>query len=240
MTRRWGSGPRRDSRFFLTFRPTYVLVLFVTTPRPSPDHQPDESAEARTARHLRGLAELGEIGLELARLVRRKAVEQAEASPDGAVDEHLGLVFARIARAVRQTFALEARLGEESRKAAAAETRRHVERRKTRVRTAVERVLDAEADQSDAENLFYDLTERLETDYEDADFTDRPVGELVARICRDLGVTPDWSLWQDEDWAIEARGTEASPPGEIERTEAAATCHRIADDPGAPWRPPPD
>jgi hypothetical protein len=124
------------------------------------------------------------------------------------VDESLGLVFARIARAVRQTFALEARLAEERRTAEVATAARRVERRKTKVRTAVERVLDAEADESDAENLFYDLTERLETDYDDADFADRPIGELVARICRDLGVTPDWSLWQDEDWAIEARGVE--------------------------------
>lgn len=212
----------------------------MTTDHPSPDPQPDDSAEARTARHLRGLAELGEIGLELARLVRRKAVEQAAANPDGAVDESLGLVFARIARAVRQTFALEAKLAEDRRTAEAATTARRVERRKTRVRTAVERVLDAEAEESDAENLFYDLTERLETDYDDADFAGRPIGELVARICRDLGVTPDWSLWQDEDWAIEARGTEPAPPGEIERAEAAPTCHRIADEPGAPWRPPPD
>ena len=186
--------------------------------RPS-NCQPSDSAEARTARHLSGLAELGEIGMELARLVRRQAAEQAAANPDGAVDESLGLVFARIARAVRQTFALEARLAEERQMAQAATAARRVERRKTQVRTAVERVLDAEADESEAENLVYDLTERLESDYEDADFTDRPIGELVARICRDLGVTPDWSLWQDEDWAIEARGAAASLPGEVEREE---------------------
>ncbi|MDB5465469.1 MAG: hypothetical protein JWQ46_231, partial [Phenylobacterium sp.] len=145
---------------------------------------------------------------------RRQAVEQAAANPDGAVDESLGLVFARIARAVRQTFALEARLAEDRRTAEAASAARHVERRKTKVRTAVERVLDAEAVVSDAENLFYDLTERLETDYDEADFADRPIGELVARICRDLGVTPDWSLWQDEDWAIDARGAELAVPAE--------------------------
>jgi hypothetical protein len=187
--------------------------------QPSSEAQPGDPADARSERHLRGLAELGEIGMELARLVRRQAVEQAAANPDGAVDESLGLAFTRIARAVRQTFALEARLAEDRRTAQAevaarraAETRLHVERRKTKVRTAVERVLDAEAEGSDAENLFYDLTERLETDYDDADFADRPIGELVARICRDLGVTPDWSLWQDEDWAIEARGPEARGP----------------------------
>ncbi|MDB5462558.1 MAG: hypothetical protein JWP23_947, partial [Phenylobacterium sp.] len=234
---------------------------------PSPDTQPDDSAEARTARHLRGLAELGEIGMELARLVRRQAVEQAAANPDSAVDERVGLVFARIARAVRQTFALEARLADDRRTAEAATAARHVERRKTKVRTAVERVLDAEADEGDAENLFYDLTERLETDYDDADFADRPIGELVARICRDLGVTPDWSLWQDEDWAIEApnllsptrserggsddrqrfsdpslTGREGGDAGLSTAAPGPAMTHephRVADDLCAPWRPPP-
>jgi hypothetical protein len=201
-----------------------------------------DSADARTERHLRGLAELGEIGLELARLVRRRAAEQAAANPDGAVDESLGLVFARIARAVRQTFALEARLAEDRRTAqaetaarAAAESRLRVERRKTKVRTAVERILDAEAHESDAENLFYDLTERLETDYDDADFTDRPIGELVARICRDLGVIPDWSLWEDQDWAIEEIA--ARPRGSPYAADDPA-----ADDPGSagPGDDPPD
>jgi hypothetical protein len=119
---------------------------------------------------------------------------------------------------VRQTFALEAKLAEERRTAEVATAARRVERRKTKVRTAVERVIDAEADESDAENLFYDLTERLESDYDETDFADRPIGELVARICRDLGVTPDWSLWQDEAWAIEAR--EAEPVAQAERGPA--------------------
>ena len=83
----------------------------------------------------------------------------------------------------------------------------------SRVREAHERVgvgdVKVVADESDAENLFYDLTERLESDYDETDFADRPIGELVARICRDLGVTPDWSLWQDEAWAIEAREASA-------------------------------
>ena len=130
------------------------------------------------------------------------------------------------------------------RMAEAATAARRVERRKTKVRTAVERVLDAEADGSEAENLFYDLTERLESDYEDADFTDRPIGELVARICRDLGVTPDWSLWQDEDWAIEARGAEPAvrtkgepaPPEE----QGPEPVPALRDGGGKSWVVPPD
>ena len=57
-----------------------------------------------------------------------------------------------------------------------------------------------------------ELRERLDDgDEEEADFADRPIGELVARICKDLGITPDWSLLEDEDWAIEEARTR--PPG---------------------------
>jgi len=34
-------------------------------------------------------------------------------------------------------------------------------------------------------------------------FADRPVSAVLAQVCTDLGLTPDWSLWADEDWAIE-------------------------------------
>jgi len=36
-----------------------------------------------------------------------------------------------------------------------------------------------------------------------AGFADRPVSAVVAQVCADLGLTPDWSVWADEDWAIE-------------------------------------
>ena len=42
-----------------------------------------------------------------------------------------------------------------------------------------------------------------ETRETDDDFLERQVGELVARICKALDVTVDWSLWEDETWAIE-------------------------------------
>jgi hypothetical protein len=72
--------------------------------------------------------------------------------------------------------------------------------------------------------LFEDLDERLGDGDEEADFADRPIGELVARICRDLGVTPDRSLWQDDDRAIEEAAAKApgSPNG---------VNHPEADDP---------
>ncbi|HEV7385973.1 MAG TPA: hypothetical protein VGN89_13920, partial [Phenylobacterium sp.] len=161
------------------------------------------AAEARAERHLRLLEELAEIGMDLARTVQRQAHEQAAADLDAAA---LGLVFSRIARAVRQTVALEARLAEDRQAKTSAQiagqTRARAARRQREVRAVVEQAIEADADESDVENLLLDLEERL-VDYDESDFSDRPIGELVARICRDLGVTPDWSLWEDEDWAIE-------------------------------------
>jgi hypothetical protein len=75
-----------------------------------------------------------------------------------------------------------------------------------------------------------------------ADFADRPIGELVARICRDLGVTPDWGLFEDDDWAIEEARTR--PPGSPLASHDPTTDDRrspqASDDPpdDPPLRPP--
>ncbi len=66
------------------------------------------------------------------------------------------------------------------------------------------------------------MHERLEDPDDEADFARRPIGELVARICQDLGVTPDWSLWEAEDWALgeaEAKlpGSPYARPGAVRR-----------------------
>ncbi len=181
----------------------------MSEPFPPTDVALSDPSEDRAQRRFRALQELTEIGMELARDVQRQSREQGG---EGAAD--LGLMFSRIARAVRQTVALEAKLDQDRQTRRdkveaerAVETRLRGIRRRTRVVEIVERVVETE---SDAERLLDDLDERLE-DADDSDFADRPIGELVARICRDLGVTPDWRLWEDEAWAIEA--LEASPPG---------------------------
>jgi hypothetical protein len=108
----------------------------------------------------------------------------------------------------------------------AVETRLRGIRRKAKVVEIVERVVERE---SDAERLLDDLDERL-PDEDDADFADRPLGELVARICRDLGVTPDWSLWADEAWANEA-AAEPPAPADASRRTATWPPHPPPDDP---------
>jgi hypothetical protein len=187
-----------------------------------PSSEAPDPAAARTERHLRLLAELAEIGMDLAREVRRQALDQSEDSPPAA---DLALTFSRIARAVRQTVALEARLAEPPRPGHAERASLTVSdrwrsaRRKRQVGEIVEGVIESDAaGEFDSYDLLVDLHERLEDGYdEEADFADRPIGELVARICGDLGVEPDWSLLKDEDWAIAAKS--ASTPGEAERGE---------------------
>src|SRR5690349_3387401 len=106
-------------------------------------------------RHGRVLAELSELGLGLARDLQARAL----AAEDVKTAADLGLAFHRIARSVRQTLALEARLerdreraareaAQAAAEAAAAEPRRtpRVARRLVEVRAAVERVICAETE----------------------------------------------------------------------------------------------
>jgi hypothetical protein len=196
------------------------------------------AAAEMAARHSAVLRELAEIGMDLARLMQRRAMAEVEAqaaaepeagagrSVRGAGGGDLGLGFSRIARAVRQTLALEAKLeqdhharGEPARAQQAkrreqeehwqAAKQAHRTRRQYEISEIVEQAIEAEAAESDVERLLADLDERLADEADDADFGDRPIGEIVARICADLGLTPDWGLWEYEDWAMEEAETKA-------------------------------
>jgi hypothetical protein len=158
--------------------------------------------EARTERHLRLLAELAELGLALARTVVAQDEEGAEPAAE--------LAFARLARAVRQTLALEARLADEGRVRRERQAREHHFQREAKVRRLVERAIEADADDSDIDTLLDDLNERL-ADPDDTAFTDRPLIEVVAAICQDLGVTFDPTPWQDEAPAVEATDADPQP-----------------------------
>lgn len=68
-----------------------------------------------------------------------------------------------------------------------------------------------EADGREVERLLDALHERLEDDAEDDDFENLPIGELVQRICHDLGVAFDPALWADEDWALDGWSEHGEP-----------------------------
>jgi hypothetical protein len=88
------------------------------------------------------------------------------------------------------------------------------DRRRTAIHCVVEETIETEIEgEAAVDSLIADLYERLDEVEGDADFGERPIGEIVARICRDLGVTPDWRRWAGEAWAVEeARARPAGSP----------------------------
>jgi hypothetical protein len=144
-----------------------------------------------------------------------------------------GLALPRLARMVRLTLGMEAALRKErlalrleaehtaqaderERAGAAAQAREaaapDLEGKKATVREAVEMAIDPdgedeapgaqgrETERRDA--LRDDLAAQL-NDWDDEDFLARPVGDLVCRFCRALGIEIDPHLWDEEEWAIE-------------------------------------
>jgi hypothetical protein len=157
-----------------------------------------------------------------------RAIE-AERS-DGAVT-----AFSRMAKAVRLTGLVQSRLikdigqvisnerlfqapaRERARIIAAVEDKARndpAREHKRRVEKIVDRVAQAETDDEDRLDRLADETiDRLDDEDLYGDVLTRPIGELVALICRDLGLDPDWTRLAEEAWAKEEieSGAEGSP-----------------------------
>lgn len=192
---------------------------------PAPD-----DLEGRTARQLAMLQELAEIGMQIVRAVRDEALATDAPAADDAPQRSsrfgngdLGLVYSRVARAVRQTVALETRVAEGGQKACLERDQRHAtairwaaHERRSEIRGYVTEAIEAEAadrmtSDHEVERLLDDLEDRIDA-YDDV-LGDAPIGEVVARICADLGIVPDWSLWDQHDWAIEHLKVQAATDG---------------------------
>lgn len=185
---------------------------------------PAEGLEAveRRERHLRILAELADIGMELVQEVRRQVLE--EVVPPG-VDP--ALVFARLAKAVRQTLALEARVAADGFApvrpvSCNSAGRSGVGQLKAQVRRPEAVASDDEA--GEAEGLLSDLHERLDDPEFEDELGDRPIEVIVASICRALGVPVPVGLKDFTDAELEF-----TP----ELMDAAAASEAQGDLPGA-------
>ena len=198
-----------------------------------PDTAETEPSAERAQWQLAMLKEAAEICMEAARSVGRQAAAQAALDEAALADFQArraagdetavpvlrpptvdaGLTLERLARAVRRTLALynlidDGRLSavlkaEIARAAKAAQRRQSLDDRKVYVRHAVETLVEAQVPRREAaEQLLGDLDLGLEA-FADADLELRSVGEMVARLCQDLGVTFDPVLLGDEEWAVE-------------------------------------
>jgi hypothetical protein len=149
----------------------------------------------------------------------------------------VSLAYARVARAVRLTIALQSRLLQDLQALdEVAERHLHGGRsnaaraRKARIGRILDRVIDAEApDDAEGDRLAGEVRERLEHDDIYGDVLARPVGELVALICRDLGLSPDWVRLAEEAWAQdEIEGGQAGSPFSPPRWPSPAPPGRVA------------
>jgi hypothetical protein len=176
-------------------------------------------ARPLVARQLAQLGEMVDIGLKIMRAIERQ-VDAAEGEPQPVAELNAAaMAYARVARAVRQTVMLQDKLAEAQTAGdqAAAAVRRRQDGVRARVAGVVRRVAEAEHDDAEqVERLCAEAAERLEQE-RFGDEQARPVVELVADICRDLGLHPEWQGLIDEMSAIEAlaggdAAADASPP----------------------------
>lgn len=164
------------------------------------------------------------------------ADDDAEDRSDGAPDDAphappeparpmqaLAMAYARAARAVRLTLALQSRVLRELEEVER-QGRSHAwpdqcwlkdrrAERGARIGRILARVIDATEPEDDAraQALKTEAGEKLADADVYGDAAVRPMGEIVARICADLGLSPDWSALAREAWAQAEAASPASP-----------------------------
>jgi hypothetical protein len=186
----------------------------------TPEMVETEAVVERGERHLKLLAELADLGMELA----RKIVRNADTLPGVPPEEHdtrkppadPAKAFSTIAQAVRRTVALEAKLAEDVKTlrggllAARAERGANLMRAQSEhtagaVRDALAEVLEetfSDLDCDEARGLLRDADELLRDRDEFNDFLDRPPGETIARLCATLGLDPEFCVQDGDTWML--------------------------------------
>jgi hypothetical protein len=199
-------------------------------------------------RQLEALGRLADMGMAMAAAIERRvtaAEPGADAVLDGADLSRAAMDFARVSRAVRMTFALQSRLIADFKGASEARPARSANSnewfsdfdgrpdivdndvvRKRQLKGIVKQLGEAASLDGEAvERLVREADERLEDDRFYRGLTERPMGEMVALVCKDLGIEPDWELLSDIYWAKEEidRPRPGSPYAGWKARQAAGT-----------------
>jgi hypothetical protein len=210
----------------------------------SSEPAPLVDARALIAGQLVTLGRLAEAGLNLALAVERQALAAEAESQDHAPTAlaEAALAYGRVSRAVRLTLALQgrtlkdlqaldevaARMARGARSQAEQAAREQAVARKAKVGRIVERLIrDEAADNAEGDRLTDEAYERLEQDDIYGDLTARPVREIIALICRDLGLSPDWSRLAQEAWSQDEIDAEFDPQTDTDPDEAPADPPRV-------------
>jgi hypothetical protein len=205
------------------------LFEMITPPAPETNDQTDW-ARPLFERQVALLGRMAEAGLTITLAIEG----EAKAPEPVAKDPRLYVAYARVARAVRLSLMLQTKVIKQlqaidsqaaTQEACAAAHERvqraeHVEEQKARVERIVERIAQR-GDGLDVERLVEETAERLDHDDLYGGVLDRPLSELIALICRDLGLAPDWPRLAEEAWAQEemAGGTTGWPLADVATTE---------------------
>jgi hypothetical protein len=212
-------------RATLTVRPSVFMLCSdmadgTTSPAASrPDDAKCGDGEGACARpvaeqQIGALGELIGIGLKIARAIERQ-VDEVAGGPSSLADLNAAAIaYARVARAVRQSILLQTKLSEERRA-----TGSKAAGLRSRAARIVRRVIEAEhRDAEQVERLAAEAAERLEQEFQDEALS-RPVAEIIAGVCKDLGLKPDWRGLIDDISALEAfaNGDVDDAPPEPER-----------------------
>jgi hypothetical protein len=223
----------------------------------APDPElPSDPAVPRAERRLRVLQELSEIGMRLARALERRvlaedegaAEETAEAGAAGAATgRDPAVAFSQLSRAIRLTLALEAKTDEALRALMAGVEQAREQDRPERARARLARihglVMDASRgdlrNEADRERLFDLLDEQMDVEEDFYSDPQRPLRDVVERLCRYFRLAPDWSRWNGEGWveddppswpwaaASEPRPTDPLPPPALNPAPALAGVHSL-------------
>jgi hypothetical protein len=159
----------------------------------------------RAERQMRVMEQLAEIGMGLARALVAQVCEGAPVTLPG----DPALIYSRIARTVRQCIALEAKIGEALREWLGLSEAERAERRAAvgakasgaPVELEIEDSPEIEraAEERRGETERGERAERPERFWADSYVIEDESSfvEIVAKACRALGVTPDWSSWSE-------------------------------------------
>jgi hypothetical protein len=145
---------------------------------------PAQRAAEDAAYYRRVLHGVIDAGADMVRVVQLQAT--AEVAPEPMADA--AVAYERIARSIRRTIALARRLDEPVKAEAAREPGQRRAAARARIRSEVEAAIEQEAEGADADDLREDLRDRIDGPDADDELDQRPVEEIIAEICRDLGL----------------------------------------------------
>jgi hypothetical protein len=190
------------------------------------------AALALIDRQIATLTRLTDIGMEFAEELLR-VTKADDGDQEGPLHDP-ELAFDRIARAVRMTIALQARLLKDQADLDTADglaRTARAEKTRTRVRRVFYRAIDAgELGSVAGGRLYTEVHERL-LDEDESALADGPLEEVVARICSALGLPADWVA---ENFPVsEADTTADAEPTDQRNWDGRASALRVRGRPAS-------